>query len=127
MLSKKLDLAYGPLCSNASVQRRDQHQLVDICAQTPEEMAYACHVYHIYAIRTLQRDALRQSLHIQGIHTGIHHLIPVHLQEVHADLGYRYGDFPCSEQVAGEVLSLPMYAELTEEQVERIASAVSGG
>jgi len=91
---------------------------------TPEEMLYARHVYHVYAIRTSQRDALQQALQAQGIHTGIHYPIPVHLLEAHADLGYRSGDFPCSEQAASEVLSLPMYAELTEEQVWKVANAV---
>ena len=91
---------------------------------TPEEMPYARHVYHVYAVRTSQRDALQQALRAQGIHTGIHYPIPLHLQEAHADLGYRSGDFPCSEQAASEVLSLPMFAELSSAQQERVAVAV---
>ena len=95
--------------------------------QTPEEMSYACHVYHIYAIRTSQREALQQTLHTQGIHTGIHYPIPVHLQKAHADLGYRSGDFPCSEQAASEVLSLPMFAEISDEQIRIVSTAVREG
>jgi dTDP-4-amino-4,6-dideoxygalactose transaminase len=95
--------------------------------RTPEEMPYARHVYHIYAIRTPLRDVLQQVLHTQGIQTGIHYPIPVHLQEAHADLGHRAGDFPCSEQVASEVLSLPMYAEISDGQIERVSIAVHEG
>jgi dTDP-4-amino-4,6-dideoxygalactose transaminase len=85
---------------------------------------YARHVYHIYAIRTRQRDRLQQALHAQGVQTGIHYPIPVHLLPAHADLGYRQGDFPCAEQAAREVLSLPMYAELSAEQIEQVAEAM---
>ena len=90
----------------------------------PEEMAYGHHVYHIYAIRTSEREALQQALHAQGIQTGIHYPIPVHLQPAYADLGYQAGDFPCAEEAAGEVLSLPMYAELSVVQVEQVAAAL---
>jgi len=71
--------------------------LADRGVQTPEEMA---HARHIYAVCKSQRDALRQTLHKQGIHMGIHYPIPVHLQGDHADLGYRERDFPVSETVA---------------------------
>ena len=93
--------------------------------QTPGQMPYARHVYHIYAIRTLRRAVLQRKLHDQGVQTGIHYPIPVHLQGAHADLGYRSGDFPISEGMASEVLSLPMYAELTQMQIERVAAVVS--
>jgi dTDP-4-amino-4,6-dideoxygalactose transaminase len=92
--------------------------------QTPEEMPYARHVYHVYAIRTTQRDALQQALGSQRIHTGIHYPIPVHLLEAHADLGYALGDFPRSEQAAAEVLSLPMYAELRLPQIESTVEGI---
>lgn len=90
--------------------------------QTPEEMAYARHVYHVYAVRTPRREVLQKILHDQNIQTGIHYPIPVHLQKAYADLGYKAGDFPFSEQAAAEVLSLPMYAELKNSQIERIAN-----
>jgi dTDP-4-amino-4,6-dideoxygalactose transaminase len=92
--------------------------------QIAHEMEYRRHVYHIYAIRAPHRDSLYQSLSARGIQTGIHYPIPVHLQEAHADLGYRSGDFPRSEQAAAEVLSLPMFAELTAEQQQQIARAI---
>lgn len=94
--------------------------------RTPHQMSYARHVYHIYAVRTSTREIVQQALQIQGIQTGIHYPIPVHLQEAHADLGYRCGSFPCSEQAAAEVLSLPMFAELTPKQLQEVASAICG-
>jgi len=93
-------------------------------APTPEAMPYARHVYHIYAIRTGERPALRDALLAQGIHTGIHYPVPVHLLPAFADLGYSAGDFPHSEQAANEVLSLPMFAELTADQCEEVAEAI---
>lgn len=100
--------------------------LADCGNITPDEMAYARHVYHVYTIRTPHRDAVQRALLAKGIHTGIHYPIPVHLQPAYSDLGYGPGDFPCAEQAAQEVLSLPMYAGLTESQVELVASAVNG-
>jgi dTDP-4-amino-4,6-dideoxygalactose transaminase len=101
--------------------------LADGSVQTPEEMPYARHVYHIYAIRTTQREFLQKSLSEHGIQTGIHYPIPVHLQDAYFDLGYRAGDFQSTEQLAKEVLSLPMYAELTKVQILEIARAAVDG
>ncbi|MBM3130851.1 MAG: DegT/DnrJ/EryC1/StrS family aminotransferase [Chloroflexi bacterium] len=81
-------------------------------------------VYHIYAIRSKTRDALKQHLKARGIETGIHYPIPLHLQPVYANLGYARGDFPNAEQAANEELSLPMYPELTDAHVGMIADAV---
>ena len=83
------------------------------------------HVYHVFAVRADDRDTLRDVLGTQGIQTGIHYPIPVHLQPAHADLGYRAGDFPNAEAAAREVLSLPLFPEMTHEQVEVVAAAVS--
>lgn len=91
---------------------------------TPTVMPYSHHVYHIYAVRSTRRDALQQQLNDQGIQTGIHYPIPVHLQPAYADLGYKIGDFPNSEIAAKEVLSLPMYAELTPVQIEIVSTAL---
>jgi dTDP-4-amino-4,6-dideoxygalactose transaminase len=101
--------------------------LADGSVQTPEEMPYARHVYHIYAIRTTQREFIQKSLSEHGIQTGIHYPIPVHLQDAYFDLGYRAGDFQSTEQLAKEVLSLPMYAELTKVQILEIARAAVDG
>ena len=92
--------------------------------KTPVAMPYSHHVYHVYVVRVPQREALQQKLNEQGIQTGIHYPIPVHLQKAFADLGHHQGDFPKSELVAAEVLSLPMYPELSEAQIKAIATAV---
>jgi dTDP-4-amino-4,6-dideoxygalactose transaminase len=90
----------------------------------PMEMPYARHVYHIYAVRTRDRAELQRTLQAHGVQTGIHYPIPVHLQEAYRDLGYVVGDFPHTEQASNEVLSLPMYPELSNNQVEMVAAAV---
>lgn len=89
-------------------------------------MPYARHVYHVYTIRSSKRDALQKSLQAKEIQTNIHYPIPVHLQKAYADLGYRNGDFPHSESAANEVLSLPMFAELTKEEISMVAVSVRG-
>jgi dTDP-4-amino-4,6-dideoxygalactose transaminase len=82
------------------------------------------HVYHIYAIRHPERDALQSFLHDRGIATGIHYPIPVHLQRCFADLGHKAGDFPHAERAASEVLSLPMFPELQPHQLDQVAAAL---
>lgn len=91
---------------------------------TPHAAPHGRHVYHIYAIRTSSRAEWQQALQSLGIHTGIHYPIPVHLLPAYADLGYPAGSFPHSERAASEVLSLPMYPELTPEQTDTVARAV---
>ncbi len=83
------------------------------------------HVFHCYVVRVpgQGRDAFRDALAADGIGTGIHYPVPIHLQEAMQFLGYRKGDFPVTERVATEVVSLPMYAELTDAQVEAVADA----
>lgn len=92
---------------------------------TPVAMDYARHVYHIYAIRTQQRSEWQQTLQSKGIQTGIHYPIPVHLLPAYSDLGYKRGDFPHAEQAADEVLSLPMFPELSRAQCEEVSNAVA--
>ena len=99
--------------------------LSDSGVPTPKAMSYARHVYHIYAIRIQQRSEWQQALQAKGIQTGIHYPIPVHLLPAYADLGYTKGDFPHSEQAADEVLSLPMFPELSRAQCEEVSEAVT--
>ncbi len=84
------------------------------------------HVFHCYVVRVpgQGRDAFRDALAADGIGTGIHYPVPIHLQEAAHFLGYRKGDLPVTEKVAPEVVSLPMYPELTDAQVETVADAV---
>lgn len=84
------------------------------------------HVYHVYAIRTGGRDALRGILESRGIQTGMHYPIPVHLQPAYRDLGYKEGDFPESEEIARRVLSLPLWPEMPREHLEIVALAIKG-
>jgi dTDP-4-amino-4,6-dideoxygalactose transaminase len=91
---------------------------------TPQEQAYARHVYHVYAVRSPQRVAWQEALLAQGIQTGIHYPTPIHLLPAFADLGYRAGQFPHAEAAAREVLSLPMFAELDTAQTAQVATAV---
>ena len=91
---------------------------------TPTTAAYARHVYHIYAIRVSNRDETIKNLTDQGVATGIHYPVPVHLQEAYRDLGYAAGAFPVSERCADEFVSLPMYPELTPSQIELVIEAV---
>jgi dTDP-4-amino-4,6-dideoxygalactose transaminase len=81
-------------------------------------------VFHLYVVRHARRDALKEFLAERGINTGIHYPRPMHLQPAYAALGHRLGDFPITERLATTVLSLPMYAELTEEQIAQVADAV---
>ena len=88
---------------------------------TPLEASYARHVYHVYAIRVQERDEVIAFLTEKGIQCGVHYPVPVHLQKAYRSLGYGTGDFPISEQTALEFISLPMFPELTEAQVEIVA------
>jgi dTDP-4-amino-4,6-dideoxygalactose transaminase len=99
--------------------------LENIAIAVPQEKSFAKHVYHLYVIRAKNRDVLQGYLSSQGISTGIHYPIPIHLQEAMRDLGYMKGDFPVTERCAQEILSLPMFPELTDEQIERVAAAVN--
>ena len=84
--------------------------------QTPDEASYSEHVYHIYAIRVRNRDRMLQKLAEEGIHGGIHYPIPIHLQKAYSELDISKGTFPVTEDTADQLLSLPMFPELTERQ-----------
>jgi dTDP-4-amino-4,6-dideoxygalactose transaminase len=88
------------------------------------------HVWHLYVIRVAERDRVLRRLNEAGIGAGIHYPVPVHLQPAFADLGYWPGDFPVTESAAREILSLPLFPQITEEQqvrvVEELKRAVAG-
>ncbi|MBB3390628.1 dTDP-4-amino-4,6-dideoxygalactose transaminase [Rhizobium sp. BK275] len=90
----------------------------------PVETADRRHVYHVYAIRSRDRDGLQRVLSADGVPSGLHYPIPVHLQKAHADLGYQAGDFPVSEAAAREVLSLPIYPEMPSQHIDQVAAAL---
>jgi dTDP-4-amino-4,6-dideoxygalactose transaminase len=91
---------------------------------TPFEAEYVKHVYHLYVIRTEKRDELQKWLTSKGIGTGLHYPVPLHLQEAYQYLGYRKGDFPKAEECAKQILSLPMFPELTGEEIEKVVSEI---
>lgn len=96
--------------------------------QLPKEMDYAKHVYHLFVIQVKkgveQREMLAKYMNENGIATGLHYPVPLHLQKCFTDLGYKKGDFPNSEQLAECGLSLPMFPELSQDQIEYIASLI---
>src|ERR1035437_738904 len=94
--------------------------------ERPTEMPWARHVYHVYTLRTDDRDALHAALQTEGIQTGIHYPVPVHLQPAYADLGYARLALPQSEKAEDEVLSLPLYPELTDDQIQSVSQALKG-
>jgi dTDP-4-amino-4,6-dideoxygalactose transaminase len=98
--------------------------LADSGIETPTEMPWARHVYHVYTLRTEDRDGLHATLQAEGIQTGIHYPVPAHLQPAYADLGYGKGAFPRAEAAAEQVLSLPLYPELSSQAVTEVAGAV---
>ena len=102
---------YGELLEGAGVQ-------------TPIELPYARHVYHVYAIRTPHRDALQRELQARGIHTGIHYPVPVHLQRAYVEFSNDQVPLHETERAAAELLSVPMFPELREEQVLAVCDAV---
>jgi len=88
---------------------------------TPVEASYARHVYHVYAIRVRERDGVMAQLQENGIGCGIHYPVPIHLQEAYQSLRFKKEAFPVSERLAREFISLPMFPELTEEQIDYVA------
>lgn len=90
----------------------------------PVERPEACHVYHLYVVRTDRRDSFQKFLTDAGISAGTHYPIPLHFQDAYAHLGYASGSFPVSEAVAKECLSLPLYAEMSDEQTAYVIDKV---
>jgi len=111
-------------------RKRRQHAasyhalLADARVGLPELLTGGEHVYHQFVIRCADRDAVLERLRANGTGAAIHYPIPVHLQPACAFLGYSQGDLPHTEQAAREILSLPMYPELTSAQIEYVASQV---
>src|SRR5204863_1971528 len=120
-------LAYLPTWNEARVDHADEYatELAGVGDLVFQKRARASsHVYHLFVVETAERDALREHLTERGIQTGIHYPIPIHLQEAYRDLGLAPGAFPHAERLARETLSLPMYPELTEEQIDSVTNAI---
>lgn len=98
--------------------------LVGIPATLPTVGSHVDHVYHLYVIRSDRRDDLREHLSRSGIATGLHYPQPLHLQRAYESLGLKKGSLPVTENVAATCLSLPMFPEMTQQQVARVAEAL---
>ena len=98
--------------------------LAEIGVRTPAAASWAEHVWHIFAVRTPRRDDLRSALADEGIATGLHYPVPLHLQPALAPLNSKVGAFPVTEALASELLSLPMFPELEPYEIERVADVV---
>ena len=92
---------------------------------TPQEAPHSYHVYHQYVIQAQRRDKLQAFLSRQGIHTGIHYPIPIHLQPAYRHLGKSRGAYPVAERLAKTILSLPMFPELKTSQIHYICTAIA--
>ena len=104
--------------------QRYSELLRDVDVITPVEKEFAKHVFHLYIITSNRRDALAEHLRSCGVAVGLHYPIALHLQQAYAHLGYGQGSFPVAEQCAEQVLSLPMFAELTEEQIQHVVNGI---
>ena len=99
-------------------------RLRGVVADVPETASWAEHAFYVYVIQVPNRDRVRDALTERGILTGVHYPIPLHLQEACAQYGYAKGSLPVTEAAAERILSLPMYAELTDEQVQQVCDAL---
>jgi len=107
---------------NAERYRKALHEVDSV--RTPKEMDYARHIYHVYAVRSQGREGLIEALAASGIACGVHYPVPIHLQRAYASRGEGQGTFPVAERCAQEFVSLPMFPELTEEQIAYVGRAV---
>jgi dTDP-4-amino-4,6-dideoxygalactose transaminase len=90
----------------------------------PGVLPECTHVYHLFMVQTSRRDALRQFLQDRGVQTGIHYPTPIHLQPAYADHGWKRGDFPVAEALAAQIVSLPMFPELRDEQIDYVCERI---
>jgi len=119
---KHLDKWIDQRRRNASIYSQYLAEIPEIAV--PIEKEYAKHVYWVYSIRTKRRDEIQKFLSKNGIETMIHYPIPIHLQECYSYLGYTEGTFPITEKISKEMLSLPMFPELTEEEIRYVVQVI---
>ncbi|HXI01987.1 MAG TPA: DegT/DnrJ/EryC1/StrS family aminotransferase [Candidatus Saccharimonadales bacterium] len=100
--------------------------LASVPLTLPAEAEGATHVYNLFVVRLAERDALLRHLEDLGVSCGVHYPVPIHRQEAFSDLGLEPGAFPVTERLAGEILSLPMYPELSSSDIDRICEAIAG-
>jgi dTDP-4-amino-4,6-dideoxygalactose transaminase len=103
---------------------RYREQLAGTRVTIPGGVRGSTHVYHLFVVRSAERDRLRTHLDALGVQTGVHYRTPIHYSEAYRDLGYQTGAFPEAERASREVLSLPMFPELTQEQIDRVVDGI---
>jgi dTDP-4-amino-4,6-dideoxygalactose transaminase len=103
---------------------RYQRALADLPIRVAGEGPGRRHVYHVFSVFHPDRDRLQDFLHVRGVQTGKHYPVPLHLQECYADLRHSAGDFPVSEQVGDEQLSLPLHPDMTDADVDQVVEAI---
>jgi len=108
------------------VARRYTELLAGTPLQLPREAAGAESVWHLYVVRHPRRDELKKHLDENKVGCALHYPVPLHLQKCYASLGHKAGDFPAAEKAARECLSLPIFPELTDAQIQRVADVVKG-
>ncbi len=123
ILRVKLQHLDGWTRARQAVARRYDALLAGV-VETPAVMPYAAHAYNVYAVRSPRRDAIRDALRAAGVEAAVHYPVPIHLQPPYADLGYGSGAFEQAERAAREVLSLPIYPELSEDGLGAVVNAV---
>jgi dTDP-4-amino-4,6-dideoxygalactose transaminase len=99
--------------------------LTNSLLQKPVQVDYGRHNYHLYVIRCERRDELQRFLNEKGISTLIHYPVPIHLQEAYGDLNKRQGDYPVAELIAGQILSLPIFPELTYDEARYVIDCIN--
>ena len=108
------------------VAKRYSELLAGTPLQLPQQADFAESVWHLYVVRHPRRDALKAHLDANGVGCALHYPLPLHLQKCYATLGHKAGDFPVAEKAARECLSLPIYPELTEAQIQRVVEVIKG-
>ena len=111
--------------ARAEIAKSLRKKLAGTSISLPYEAPERRHVWHLFVVRSSQRDKLRAELSRSRIGTGLHYPIPLHLQPAYRYLGHQQGDFPVAEKIASECLSLPIFPELKEHEVDRICDAVT--
>ncbi len=124
ILRAKLPYLEGWIEARRTLARRYSKLMASLDVLTPYEVRNVRHVYHLYVIRVPRRDALLMHLKARGIGAGVHYPIPLHRQSAYLKEGYGDIQLPVTEQVAAEVLSLPIYPELTNEQIEYVVDTI---
>jgi dTDP-4-amino-4,6-dideoxygalactose transaminase len=125
ILRVKLRYLDGWVAARREIARLYGEFLTGTELELPADVAPAKHAFHLYVVRSPKRDQLRHDLTERGIGTSIHYPMPVHFQEAFRDLGYVPGDFPEAERASREILSLPLFPELTEEEIQYVGTTLA--